>query len=108
MKILGDIIQKTPDIMGIVESSFSFSESLPLINANTFGSAARSQLGTADMLWNSSIVTGDWTLTSHEQSRASKANRSSMVLKEKFTPEDEFLNLKSRLAADGDQQDRAL
>jgi len=37
-----------------------------------------------------------------------KAIRSSMFLKEKFTPEGDFLKLKSRLVAGGDQQDRAL
>ena len=37
-----------------------------------------------------------------------KAIRASMLLKEKFTLEGEFLKLKSRLVAGGDQQDRAL
>ena len=42
------------------------------------------------------------------QGERQKAIRSSMFLKEKFTPTGEFLKLKSRLVAGGDQQDRAL
>ena len=36
-----------------------------------------------------------------------KAVGSYMFLKERFTPEGEFLKLKSRLVSGGDQQDRA-
>jgi len=48
----------------------------------------------------------DISTLSSEQKQ--KAIRSSMFLKEKFTPTGEFLKLKSRLVAGGDQQDRAL
>ena len=46
-----------------------------------------------------------WRLQSEQRK---SVIRSSMFSKKKFTPEGESLKLKSRLVADGDQQDRAL